>query len=157
MRSAAGEPPADEQAHGSSRSFSASERPRLPRVLAGIRVVVVDDDEDTADLFATALAACGADVATASSATEALHVIAARPPDVVVSDIAMPGADGYWLLREIRQTADARVRSVPVVAVTAFGREHSHARALAAGFADRLEKPLDPEVLCLTVARVRTR
>jgi CheY-like chemotaxis protein len=132
-------------------------RAHLPRVLAGVRVLVVDDDEDAADLFATALTACGADVVTAATALGGLHAVAAQTPDVVVTDIAMPGADGYWLLREIRQLADERVRAVPVVAVTAFGREHVRARALAAGFVDHLEKPVDPAALCLAVARARAR
>jgi CheY-like chemotaxis protein len=120
-------------------------------------VLVVDDDEDTVQLFATALAACGADVVTATSAAEALRAIASQAPDVVVTDIAMPGADGYWLVSEIRQLEDVRARTVPVLAVTAFGQEHFRGRVLAAGFADHLEKPVDPEVLCLAVARARGR
>jgi CheY-like chemotaxis protein len=153
-----GEPPGDgEEFVPGAERVTGSGRSRLPRVLSGIRVLVVDDEEDTADLFATALAACGADVLMATSAPEALRLLAARPPDVVVSDIAMPGADGYWLLREIRRLPDARARSVPVVAVTAFGREHVRARALEEGFTDHLEKPIDPERLCLAVARARAR
>jgi CheY-like chemotaxis protein len=126
-------------------------------VLAGLRVLVVDDDEDTADLFATALTACGAEVVTATSAAEALRLLVAGTPDVVLTDIAMPGADGYWLLREIRQLTDASARAVPVLAVTAFGREHFRTRVMAAGFTDHLEKPVDPEALCLAVARARGR
>jgi CheY-like chemotaxis protein len=95
-------------------------------------VLVVDDDQDTTDLFAAALSACGADVVTRTSAPEALRVLASGPPDVVVTDIAMPGAGGYWLVREIRQLADDRARTLPVLAVTAFGREHFRARVLAA-------------------------
>ena len=155
-RSSTGDLPEDdgEFVAGSRESFGSSQ-PRLPRVLTGVRVLVVDDDEDTADLFATALAACGAIVVTAGSAPEALRGLAAQVPDVVVTDIAMPDADGYWLVREIRRLPEARATAVPVVAVTAYGREHSRARALAAGFADHLEKPVDPELLCLTVARAR--
>jgi CheY-like chemotaxis protein len=153
-----GEPPGggEDIVAGAERATGAA-RGRLPRVLSGVRVLVVDDDADTADLFATALAACGADVVMATSAAEALRLLATRPPDVVVSDIAMPGADGYWLLREIRRLSDARARSVPVVAVTAFGREHVRARTLGEGFVDHLEKPVDPERLCLAVARARAR
>jgi CheY-like chemotaxis protein len=92
-------------------------------------------------------------VDTAVSAIEALRVVSARAPDVVVTDIAMPVADGYWRLREIRRLADAGTRPIPVIAVTAFGREHIRDRALAAGFADYLEKPLDPEVLCARVEK----
>src|SRR5262245_35408355 len=79
--------------------LSAVRRDPLPRGLQGVRVLVVDDDPETLELFAVALEACGADVATASSAPAALAHVAAHPVDVVVSDIAMPGADGYWLVR----------------------------------------------------------
>jgi two-component system CheB/CheR fusion protein len=130
-------------------------RARRPGLLQGVRVLVVDDDVDTVELFAVALAGCGADVATATSARAALALMAGRALDVVVTDIAMPGLDGYWLVREIRQLADARTRGLPVVAVTAFGREHARDRLLAAGFLESLEKPVDPVVLCETVARAR--
>jgi len=112
-----------------------------------------DDDEDTAELFAVALSACGAHVVTTTSARDALRALAAEAPDVVVTDLAMPGADGYWLVNEIRHLADDRARTLPVVAVTAFGREHFRGRAIAAGFFDHLVKPVDPEALCLAVAR----
>jgi len=144
----------DELPGGSARTLEPG-RGRLPRVLHGVRVLVVDDDADTVELFATVLAACGAEVVTATSASAAMRLIAERAPDVVLTDIAMPEADGYWLVREIRGLADARLRVMPVVAVTAFGREHARARVLEAGFFDRLEKPVDPQLLCLTVARAR--
>ena len=146
----------DELRGGSARAPEPG-RGRLPRVLQGVRVLVVDDDEDTVELFATALAACGAEVVTATSAPAAMRLLAERAPEVVVTDIAMPEADGYWLVSAIRQLVDERVRSVPVVAVTAFGREHSRDRVREAGFFDRLDKPVDPERLCLTVARARGR
>jgi CheY-like chemotaxis protein len=94
---------------------------------------------------------------TATGAREALRRLSAWLPDVVVSDIAMPGADGYWLVNELRGLADARAATVPVVAVTAFGLEHSRVRALAAGFVDHLVKPVEPEALCLAVARAMGR
>jgi len=157
-RSSTGDPPggADEFLAGGSE-FAAPRRSPLPRILHGVCVLVVDDDPDTTDLFATALSACGADVVTTLGAREALSILTARPPDAVVTDIAMPGADGYWLVREIRQLADARARDLPVVAVTAFGREHSRARTLAAGFVDHLVKPVEPEALCGAVARALGR
>ena len=130
--------------------------PRAHR-LTGLRVLVVDDDTDTRELFATVLATGGADVSVAGSAPEALALLAARPVDVVLSDIAMPGGDGYWLVREIRASPAASVQSVPIVAVTAFGREHSSARVLAAGFAAHLQKPTDPDLLCRTVAAAAGR
>jgi CheY-like chemotaxis protein len=157
LRSAAGEPPMDDEYEAGSAELAAPEPARLPRILDGVRVLVVDDDADTAEVFAAALGACGAEVVVATSARDALRVLAARAVDVVVSDIAMPGADGYWLLREIRRSADARTRAVPVLAATAFGREHAPGRTLAAGFVDHLEKPVDPEALCVAVARAVAR
>jgi CheY-like chemotaxis protein len=81
-------------------TLSESGRPLSPLLLKGIRVLVVDDDEDTADLFVAALTMCGADVSTARSAADAFRIVSARAPHVVVSDIAMPGGDGYWLVRQ---------------------------------------------------------
>jgi CheY-like chemotaxis protein len=78
-------------------------------------------------------------------------------PDVVLTDIAMPGQDGYWLVGEIRALADPAARSVPVVATTAYGWVHPRERALAAGFVDHLAKPVEPGVLRATVARAAGR
>jgi diguanylate cyclase len=144
-------PEGEEMAFGGSPSPTEGRR-HLPRVLKGVRALVVDDDEDNMELFSAALTACGAVVVTASGAEEALRLLSAQRVDVVVSDIAMPGGDGYWLIREVRRLPDARFSSIPLVAVTAFG-QHSRARALAAGFADHLQKPVDPEVLCRAVAK----
>ena len=138
-------------------SFPPSTSSGLPDVLHGVRVLVVDDEEDTVDLFAAALAACGAEVVIATSAPEALGLVTLRSPAVVVSDIAMPGTDGYWLVREIRQLTDERLRTIPVIAVTAFGRNHMRQESFAVGFVDHLEKPVDPEALCRAVARATVR
>ena len=130
---------------------------RLPSSLVGLRVIVVDDDEDTVELFAAALSACGATVTTATNAVDALRFVSEVRPDVVLSDIAMARGDGYWLVGEIKRLNEEALRRIPVVAATAFGREHSHARVVAAGFADHLQKPVDPELLCRTIARAAGR
>ena len=140
-----------------SSRLPSSPSSRLPGILRGIRVLVVDDDEDTVELFAAALTACGAEAVIATSASEALGLVTLRSPDVVVSDIAMPGADGYWLVREIHRLTDEHLRAIPVIAVTAFDQDHAHAQSLAAGFVDHLAKPVEPEVLCRAVARANTR
>jgi CheY-like chemotaxis protein len=138
---------------GGFDELAQEQRRYLPRILRGVRALVVDDDRDNLELFAAALTGCGADVATASRADEALKQLSTRRFDVVVSDIAMPGGDGYWLIRQVRLLPDPRFSDIPLVAVTAFGREHSRARVLAAGFAAHLQKPLDPEDLCRAVAK----
>lgn len=130
---------------------------RLSRNLAGLTILVVDDDEATLEFFAAALTACGAAVTTATTASDAARLTPEIQPDVVLSDIAMAGQDGYWLAQEIRRLPDEALSRVPIVAATAYGREHSRARVLAAGFADHLQKPVDPELLCRAVARAAGR
>ena len=125
--------------------------------MTGLKVLVVDDDGETVALFSMVLSVCGATVTTAANARDALRLLSAAAPDVVVSDIAMPGEDGYWLVREIQRLPDRAVSRVPVVAATAYGREHSRDRTLAAGFVDHVQKPVDPELLCRTVARAAGR
>src|SRR5256885_1628854 len=117
----------------------------LSRNLVGLKVVVVDDDESSLDYFAVALGTCGAEVMTASTAAEALRLVQAGCPDVVLSDIAMVGRDGYWLVREIRGLADQAARLLPVVGTTADGRAQSRARTPAAGFRERPPNPRGPQ------------
>lgn len=132
-----------------------AERPERVRGsvhLEAVKVLVVDDDAASLDYFSFALETCGAVVTMATSAREALERVSQALPDVILSDIAMPGEDGYWLLREIRRHADNGVRRVPVVAATAFGRNFPRAQALAAGFHEQLSKPVDPDHLCQAIA-----
>jgi len=142
---------------GGPRESSSPRPSRLPRNLIGLTVLVVDDDSASLDFFAVVLKICGATVMTAFSALDAIGLIQERQPDVVLSDIAMVGQDGYWLVREIRGLPDHAARAVPVVATTAYGREHSRVSALAGGFNDFLPKPVDPELLCRTIAKAAGR
>ena len=127
------------------------------KALAGLTIVVVDDEPSNLDYFELALRTYGATVATASNAVDAVRLVRERMPDVVLSDIAMAGHDGYWLVRELRQSEDDQLRRIPVIATTAYGREHSRARTLAAGFTEHLPKPVDPLVLTSTIARLAGR
>jgi CheY-like chemotaxis protein len=131
--------------------------PSLTRDLDGLRVLVVDDDPDILDLFEAALTECGAQVTCSATARDALARMTGIQPDVVVSDIAMMGEDGYWLVRELRRLPAEALRDVPVIAATAYGREHPRSAVLAAGFTEHLQKPVDPEALCRLVARLAGR
>jgi PAS domain S-box-containing protein len=121
--------------------------------LQGIEVLVVDDQEDARALLETLLAEAGARVRLAASAGEARRLLADRRPDVVISDIGMPGEDGYSLVRDIRLAdAGGDHPRIPCIAVTAYAREDDRVRALAAGYDRHVTKPLDPAILLRAVA-----
>jgi CheY-like chemotaxis protein len=124
------------------------------RRLAHTRVLVVDDENDTLDLFGRIFSDQGAQVAVARSASEALAALAAAAPDVLVCDIEMPGEDGYSLLRKIRTRPPEDGGRTPAVAVTAYGSGEDRIRALAAGFQRHVAKPVDPAELVTVVQSV---
>lgn len=152
----AAEGPAREEARGGHRESPAPRPSRPLRRLAGLTVLVVDDDPGSLDYFEMALMMVGATVATATTAEAALGLVRERRPDVVVSDIAMPGHDGYWLVAQIRRLPEPLCR-VPVLATTAYGRSHPRERALETGFVDHLPKPVEPDQLLDAVARAAGR
>jgi signal transduction histidine kinase len=125
--------------------------------LAGIRVLVVDDDADARELIAAVLGGSGAEVVAAASTAEALDVVARARPHVLVSDLAMPGDDGYVLLDRLRSLGPERNGSVPAVALTAFARAEDRERALARGFAVHVPKPVEPAALVEVVAQLAAR
>ncbi|HEV7425862.1 MAG TPA: GAF domain-containing protein [Thermoanaerobaculia bacterium] len=122
--------------------------------LAGIKVLAIDDQAYTRDIVAAILRRCGAEVTTASSVREALQCVTASAPDVIVCDIAMPQEDGYAFVRELRASA-TDIASLPVIALTAFGRAEDQESALASGFDDYLKKPVEPSDLANAVLRAR--
>ena len=125
--------------------------------LTGLRVLVVDDDEDARELVSELLRRAGAEVAMASSAGEALEELRSNPPDVLVSDIGMPGVDGHGLVRQLRAFPTESGGRTPALALTAYaGREHAR-RALAAGFQRHMAKPADPGELMRIVANLGGR
>jgi PAS domain S-box-containing protein len=129
----------------------------IPADLAGITVLIVDDDPDARDLITRVLAGCAADVITADTAEAALALVEARRPDVLVSDIGMPGTDGFELLRRVRALGAERGGRVPAIALTAFARSEDRIRVLRAGFLVHVAKPVDPSELAATVASVAGR
>ena len=125
--------------------------------LNGLRVLVVDDDRDAGDLADAILTGAGAAVRVATSASDALEVIAAWQPDVLVSDIGMPGDDGYAFIRSVRALDSAAGGRTPAVALTAYGRTEDRAASLSAGYDMHVPKPVDPGELTAIVASVAQR
>jgi CheY-like chemotaxis protein/two-component sensor histidine kinase len=120
------------------------------------RVMVLDDDADARELIATALTHAGADVVLAASAQEALGLLDRVRPDVIISDIGMPGEDGYTFLEALKERGSGRFRDVPVIAVTAYARETDRAHVLASGFRTHVSKPVDLDNLVRLVQDVTT-
>ena len=116
--------------------------PRAAPRLDGIRVLVVDDDANTRDLLTEALGTTGARVTAADSAPHALEQLSVAGADVIVSDIAMPGEDGFWLMERIRALPGDLGRT-PAIALTALARREDRAKAIAAGYQMHLAKPVE--------------
>ncbi len=122
----------------------------------GLRVLVVDDDTDARELVKTALTQCGAEVKAVSSAAEALEALVTFKADVLVSDIEMPGEDGYSLIRKVREQGDGASR-IAAAALTAHARVEDRLRALSAGFDTHVAKPVEPSELIAVVASIARR
>jgi two-component system OmpR family response regulator len=125
----------------------------IPR-LHGINVLVVDDHEDTAEMFAQALQFCEASVVTSTNARSGLETFNRTICHVVLTDLAMPHEDGIWLLQQIRDSARPRT---PVVAITGDIIANRRAAVEAAGFAAIVVKPVDPFDLCWLVLKLLGR
>ncbi len=123
-------------------------------VLEGLRVVVVDDDDDARELLAVYLGQRGAEVFVGDSASVAFHLVQTEQPDVLISDIAMPEEDGYMLIARVRALPEAE-GTIPAIAVTAYASAADRARALAAGFNGHFPKPLDLEALVQQLVDIR--
>ena len=122
-------------------------------VLQGIRVLVVEDEHDTREVMTFILQQCGAEVRSAASAGEAFDILRTDwAPHVLVSDIEMPGEDGYALIRRVRALEAERGGRIPAAALTAYARSEDRMRALSAGFQVHVPKPVEPAELIAVVA-----
>ncbi|MDT5159311.1 MAG: hypothetical protein QOH51_3668 [Acidobacteriota bacterium] len=126
-------------------------------LLDGTRVLLVEDEEDARVMLRAILEGGGAKVTAVSSASEAWETLVGAGCDVLVSDIGMPGEDGYSLIGRVRERDAARGVSTPAVALTAYARDEDRTRSLAAGFQAHLAKPVEPSELLSVVARLAKR
>ncbi|MCA1559064.1 MAG: response regulator [Acidobacteria bacterium] len=124
----------------------------MTAALNHISVVVVDDDADTLRLLTLVLQRAGATVMAADSAEQAFKRVCVTPPDVLLTDIEMPGEDGYELLDRVRRLADVRARRLPAIAFTAHGSPADAECAARAGFTLHNPKPIRPSLLVARVA-----
>jgi CheY-like chemotaxis protein len=131
-------------------------------ILNGLRVLVVDDNVDTLELVTIILGEYGTEVITAASATEAIEAItqgarsasAQLKPNILISDIAMPGVDGYSLIRKVRTLSSEQGGQIPAIALTAYASEEERTRILDAGFQMHIPKPVEPSELVAVVAKL---
>jgi CheY-like chemotaxis protein len=121
-------------------------------MLAGVSVLVVEDDAESREMLVTVLRRCGANVRQAVSALEAMEALEHERPDVVVCDIGLPDRDGYSLIRRVRELSPERGGTVPALALTAYAGPDDRDMTLAAGFDLYLAKPADPEQLVTRIA-----
>ncbi|NJL21148.1 MAG: response regulator [Leptolyngbyaceae cyanobacterium SM1_3_5] len=123
--------------------------------LAGVQILLVDDEADTRDVTAFTLEEAGAIVTQASSAIKALQIFEAVRPNVLISDIGMPQMDGYALMQQLR--SNLRQTGTKAIALTAYAGEINQRQAIAAGFQRHLAKPVDPDELIATIAALLDR
>ena len=125
----------------------------VPARLAGARVLVVEDDQDSRELMCALLEMAGATVLSVESVAQAMDgVYHSFDPDVVLTDYSMPEADGFDLIREFRKAPSSRAVPVPILILSGHTEDDWRARALAAGAADVLTKPFDPALLIARIA-----
>jgi len=120
--------------------------------LKGLRVLVVDDEVDACEVLTRVLQGYGLETECASSAREALTKVGSYQPDIIVSDIGMPEADGYWLLTELRSLSPEQGGETPAIALTAYASAEDRARSLSCGFDVHLPKPVDAGDLAKAIA-----
>jgi CheY-like chemotaxis protein len=128
-----------------------------PPSLQGLRVLVVDDEADTLDMIRAVLEHCRMEVITAGSASEALEAIVQLRPDVLLSDLGMPGEDGYALIAKVRALPAGGGGRIPAAALTAYVRAEDRAKVLRSGFQLHMPKPFEPRELVALVASLAGR
>jgi len=129
-------------------------KPEMPN-LSGLKVLIVDDDDEAGKLVALVLGQLGADAQAVTSVAAAVKMLRSFPADIVVSDIAMPGEDGYAMMRRLREIEPELGRHIPTMALTAYGRPEDRSRILASGFQKYIQKPVEPVELARAIESLK--
>jgi PAS domain S-box-containing protein len=128
-----------------------------PHPLTGLRILVVDDDPDTRDFLTFVMEQHGATVTAAASVQAALTCLEQVQPDLLLSDIGMPEADGYTLIQQVKVWAANQGKTIPAIALTAYASQADQQRAIAAGFQRHLTKPIEPERLVREILQLMAK
>ncbi|MEG3858620.1 PAS domain S-box protein [Microcoleus sp. herbarium12] len=128
--------------------------PVSPGNLAGLKVLVVDDEPDNREFLIVALQQLGAVAMAAASVQEAIEILQQSPPDILVSDIGMPVEDGYSLIRKVRSSESDKIKRLPAVALTAYASQQDRDRAIEAGYNEHLAKPIDSARFATVLAKL---
>jgi len=135
----------------------AAAEPSIDLDLKGVTVLIVDDEADARELLAELLGGFGAAVHAAASAGEALRLLVRFHPDLLISDIGMPGRDGYQLIEDVRRLAPELGGKTPAIALSAFARSEDRSRSMASGYQTHLAKPVEAHALLATVGSLLGR
>jgi CheY-like chemotaxis protein len=122
--------------------------------LVGLRIRVVDDDPDAREVVSVILVQAGAQVTSAANVDQAIDLVDQWQPDLLISDIGMPGEDGYDLIRKLRARSAEERGQMPAIALTALGRTQDRLKVLAAGYQMHVPKPVEPIELVTVAASV---
>jgi signal transduction histidine kinase len=141
--------------HAGARDLMPPDAP--PDRLDGLTILAVDDEADTRELLRQGLEYCGATVKVVGSAAEAIEALMSSVPDILISDIGMPGTDGYDLIKQVRALPPDRGAKVAAIALTAYTRTEDRLHALRAGYDMHVPKPVELAELCAVAASVARR
>ncbi len=144
---------AEERSHPTARQTLKGDTPSL----AGLRILVVDDEADAREVLSLVLSGAGAEVAAVESARHAMDLIGRWKPDLLVSDIGMPHEDGFTLIRTVRALPAEQGGGIPAIALTAFARTQDRLRILSAGYQMHVPKPVEPLELLTVIASLTKR
>jgi PAS domain S-box-containing protein len=147
-----GAPEARSLAPAASRQIRLEASFERPNQLRGLRVLIVDDDDDARDVLRAVLEQCGSSVLSAASVEQAFAMLVRESPDVLISDIGMPGQDGYDLIKRVRALPVTGGGNIPAAALTAYSRVEDRRRVLSSGYSMHIPKPVEPAELVAAVA-----